>query len=332
MVKKSSPKRGSMAFSPRVRAKHIDGRTRTWPEVEGEPRLLGFVGYKAGMTHVFMIEDREKSPDYGREVHRAVTVLDTPPMVICAIRVYTKTPDGLKVLSEAWARELPKDLERLHLKTVRPDCDEALKRIEESLDEVCEVRVIAATQPRLASVPKKKPELIEIKIGGGTVKEQFEYAKSILGKEVRVSEVFKEGQAVDITAVTKGKGFQGPVKRWGIKILPRKSRKTKRGVGSIGPWHPARVMPTVPRAGQMGFHQRTEYDKRIVKIGSNGSEITPKGGFHKYGVIKGDYVMVLGSVPGPQKRLIRMRVAVRRPRFPEAPPQITYVDTQFTPS
>lgn len=81
---------------------------------------------------------------------------------------------------------------------------------------------------------------------------------------------------MDVLAITKGKGFQGPVKRWGVKILPRKSRKTKRGVAVIGPWHPTRVLYTVPRAGQMGYFQRTEYNKRILKIGADGKEITPR--------------------------------------------------------
>ena len=47
----------------------------------------------------------------------------------------------------------------------------------------------------------------------------------------------------------------------------------------------------------MGFHQRTEYNKLIMKIGNNGSEITPKGGFLRYGVINTEYVIVKGSVP-----------------------------------
>ena len=66
----------------------------------------------------------------------------------------------------------------------------------------------------------------------------------------------------------------------------------------------------------MGFHQRTEYNKMVMKIGNNGSEITPKGGFLRYGVINSDYVALRGSVPGTRNRLVLMRLAVRPP--PEA--------------
>ncbi len=329
MPKPHAPKRGSRAYSPRKRAKRIVGRIDYWPEVEEGPQLLGFAGYKAGMTHVFIVEDRERSPDWGKEVFTPVTVLDTPPMLILGLRAYTKTPYGLKALTEAWVKDLPKDLGRVVKPLPRNNPEEALERIASRLEEVAEFRVIAATQPREAGVSKKKPELMEIKVGGGTKEEQFEYAKGLLGRTIRVEEVFKPGEFVDVIGVTKGKGFQGPVKRWGIKIRPRKTRKRRREVASIGPWHPARVMPGVPRAGQMGFHHRTEYNKRILRIGSDGTQITPPGGFHRYGVIRGDYVLIKGSVMGPQKRLIKLRKAARRPKEVEGAPVVTYVHTEY---
>jgi large subunit ribosomal protein L3 len=168
-------------------------------------------------------------------------------------------------------------------------------------------------------------------VDGGSIQEQLKYAKSLLGKTVSITDVFKEGHYLDAIAITKGKGFQGPVKRWGINILPRKSRKTKRGVAAIGPWKPARVLYTVPRAGQMGYHQRTEYNKRILKIGVDGKEVTPKGGFVKYGEVKGTYVIIDGSLPGPAKRLVRMRYPVRPPtKAPDSPPSITYISLEST--
>jgi large subunit ribosomal protein L3 len=207
--------------------------------------------------------------------------------------------------------------------------EEGLRKMEEGLDKIVEFRLLAATQPRLAGVAKKKPDIMEIKVDGGSVKEQFEYAKSLVGKTVSVTDVFKEGQFVDVVSVSKGKGFQGPVKRWGIKILPRKSRKTKRGVAAIGPWKPPRVLYSVPRAGQMGYHQRTEYNKRILKIGIDGSEVSPKGGFLRFGPVRGTYIVLDGSLPGPAKRLVRLRYPARSPRRrSEEPPKITYISLE----
>ncbi|MFQ6052766.1 MAG: 50S ribosomal protein L3 [Candidatus Bathyarchaeia archaeon] len=329
MPRVRSPKRGSRAYSPRKRAKSAYGRVDFWPEVGEGPQLLGFAGYKAGMTHVFIVEDRERSPDYGREVRKAATVIDAPPMIVCAVRAYKKTSDGLKVLTEAWMEKPPADLRRRVKPLINTAPESRLEQIASNMDKVAEIRVVAATQPRLASVPKKKPELMEIKIGGGTKEEQLEYAKGLLGKTISVSDVFKVGESLDIIGVTKGKGFQGPVKRWGIRILQHKSRKTKRGVASIGPWHPARVMPGVPRAGQMGYHNRTEYNKRILLLGSEGERASPKGGFKRYGFVNGDYLILKGSVMGPAKRLIKLRKAARRPKHPEAPPQVTYLHTEY---
>lgn len=329
MPRVRSPKRGSRAFSPRKRAKDINGRVKFWPETIGDPHLLGFAGYKAGMTHVFVIEDRNRAPDFGAELKNAATVLDVPPMMIIGMRAYEKTYDGLKALSEAWMQDLPVDIYRTVKTHGEKAPEKTLKKMEKMLDHVAHLRVIAATQPRLASVSKKKPDIFEIALGGGSIEDQFDYAKDLLGETINVSDVFDAGESIDVIGVTKGKGFQGPVKRWGIRILQRKSRKTKRGVASIGPWKPRRVMPGVPRAGQMGLHNRVEHNKRILLMGSDSERVNPKGGFKNYGEVKGDYVLLKGSVMGPSKRLIKLRKAARTSRYPAEAPQVTYLNTEF---
>jgi len=330
MVKEHAPKHGSLAYLPRKRAKSILTRIRYWPEIKADtPRLLGFIGYKAGMTHTVVIEDQKRSPNFGKEVVRAATVIETPPLLICGIRAYVKTPYGLRTFTEAWMENPPKDLERVLTIPEKFNTAENLKKMEENLDKIAKIRVIAMAQPKLAGLPKKKPDVAEIEIGGGTIQQQFEYAKSLLGKTATPAEIFKEGQYVDVIAVTTGKGFQGPVKRWGIKIVQHKSRKGTRKVGTLGPWNPHRVLYSVPRAGQMGFHQRTEYNKRILKIGVDGKEITPKGGFIRYGIVRGPYILVEGSIPGPEKRPIKLRYPARPPKeAPEEPPQITFISLE----
>jgi len=281
------------------------------------------------MTHVSMIEDQAGSPDFGKEVTRPATVIDAPPITVCAIRAYTKNQYGTQTLTEAWMKEPPKDINRLTTPPNNPNPQQGTKKIEENLNKITEFRLLAATQPRLAGVPKKKPELLELKVDGAPIKEQFEYVKNLLGKTLSATDIFKEGQYVDAISITKGKGFQGPVKRWGVKILSHKGRKTKRGIATLGPWNPHRVLYTIPRAGQLGYHQRTEYNKRILKIGANGSEVTPKGGFLRYGPVKGTYILINGSLPGPAKRLIRLRHPARpHKRVPEAPPKITHISLE----
>ena len=183
------------------------------------------------------------------------------------------------------------------------------------------------TQPKLVKgIPKKVPEIREFRIGGGSVEDRIKYAKEILGKELKVNDVVKEGAMFDTIAITKGKGFQGHVKRWGVKLLSHKNSKHRRMIGTAGSWHPNWIQATVPQAGQMGYHQRTEYNKRVLKIGENGDEITPAGGFPHYGVIKNSYVLIHGSIPGPVKRMISMRDAIRYQRGVEVKQaEITYL-------
>ncbi len=326
--KKHAPKRGSLAYLPRGQASRPIGRIRFWPEVEEGPILLGFAGYKSGMTYVFLVEGKQRSPNFGREIVYPVTIIDAPPMIICAVKAYTMDGNGLKTFTEAWADSLPKEFGRIKGVPNQFKPEENLRKIEENLEKIVEFRISASTQPTLASIPKKKPDVMEIKIGGGTVKEQFDYAKGLLGKTVPIEQVFKEGQFVDAISITKGKGWQGPVKRWGVRILQDKSNKTKRGIATLGAWGPARVLYTVPRAGQMGYHQRTEFNKRILKIGKDGKEVTPDGGFLRYGPVKSTYIMLRGSIPGPTKRLIRLRYSARPPKVGESPPQITYVSLE----
>jgi large subunit ribosomal protein L3 len=330
--KTHAPKHGSLAYLPRKRAKAPVARIRYWPKLDATtPRLLGFTGYKAGMTYIFTIEDRKRSPNFGKEVMRPATVIETPPILIIGIRTYTKTPYGLTNLTEAWIKDPPADLDRTLVLPENFDTEQMLQDLQNSLDRTTAIRVITATQPKETGLSKKKPGISEIEIGGATIPQQFEYAKQLLGKTVTAEEVFKEGQYTDIAAITVGKGFQGPVKRWGVTKLQHKGRKTKRGIATLGPWNPHHIMYSVPRAGQMGYHQRTEYNKRILKIGKDGKEVTVKGGYIRYGQLKGPYILIAGSIPGTEKRSIRLRHPARPPKeTPEAPPQITYISLEST--
>ncbi|MEM3440437.1 MAG: 50S ribosomal protein L3, partial [Candidatus Bathyarchaeia archaeon] len=320
--KKHSPKHGSLAYLPRGRASRWRARVRNWPDVKGEPRLLGFLAYKAGTAHTVIIDNREGSLTFGKEIVVPVTILDAPPMIACALRAYQLTENGLKAIGEAWSDKLPPEISRVMIPP-KPD-PRKLEVIERSIDKIHEVRVIMATQPRLTSIGKKSPDILEVKVGGGSPKEALEYAKGLLGKEVRISDVFQKGQYLDTLSITKGKGVQGPVKRWGIILKHHKSRKTRRQVGTLGPWNPSFVMYSVPRAGQMGFFQRTEYNKQVLELGTDGSKITPKGGFKHYGIIRGDFAIISGSTPGPVKRAVVLRYPMRAPEQAE-PPRIEYI-------
>jgi len=325
--KTHAPKHGSLSYLPRKRAKRPVARIRYWPKSkENAPRLLGFLGYKAGMTYVFTIEDRKRSPNFGKEVMRAATVIETPPILVCGIRAYTRTPYGLQQLTEVWMKDPTPELKRALVLPENFNTEEMLQKMSQTLEQTTNLRAIIATQPKLSNLSKKKPEITEIEIGGGTVAQQFEYAKSLLGKTVTPEEVFKTGQYVDVAAVTTGKGWQGPVKRWGVTILQAKGRKTKRGIATLGPWNPHHLMYSIPRAGQMGYHQRIEFNKRILKMGKDGKEVTVKGGFIRYGILRGPYILMEGSIAGTEKRTITLRYPARPPKeFSEAPPQITHV-------
>ncbi|MCJ2534274.1 MAG: 50S ribosomal protein L3 [Candidatus Thermoplasmatota archaeon] len=299
-------------------------KIKSWPEGNDKPKIQGFLGYKAGMTHAFVVDYRPTSTTSGREVIMPVSVVETPPLKIAAVRAYKKTLNGLQTVGEKWASKLDPELSKKLPLTKKE------KKINwDFTKDADEIRVIIYTQPKLVtSVPKKIPEIREMRISGGSIEEQIKYAKEILGKELKINDAVKEGDMIDTIAVTKGKGFQGAVKRWGVKLLTHKNSKHRRMIGTAGSWHPNWIQRTVPQAGQMGYHQRTEYNKRVLKVGENGEEITPAGGFPHYGVIKNSYILVHGSIPGPTKRLISLRDAVRYQRGVKVEkPEISYIST-----
>jgi large subunit ribosomal protein L3 len=296
MPQRNRPRKGSKAFYPRKRARRIYPRTTSWPDSK-EIRPLGFAGYKAGMSHAIMIDNNPNSTTKGQQISRSITVLDCPPISVLGFRCYTNNKSSFDAFSEKMDKNLSRKLKfPKKTKTV----DEQLTKIPKNISKIS---LICNTRPTF----KKKPEVFEISLGG-SVDDQLQYAKEVLGKDIKVSDVFKEGDLVDVSAVTKGKGWEGPVKRFGIKTHGRKAQQMARHTGSLGQCEPGKVRWTVPQAGQTGYQTRTELNKRILKISNN---FSVNGGFLNYGNILGDYIFLDGSVPGPKKRLIRLRQAIR---------------------
>jgi large subunit ribosomal protein L3 len=312
------PRYGSIQYVPKKRAKRIYARVRSWANVN-EPRILGFAGYKAGMTHIMVVDNRAKSLTKGNEISMPVTVIECPPLKISSVRFYKNTTYGLKLISEIFEEKSDKELSR---KISLP------KKINKKIGDIKDFDIVTLTvhtQPKLTGIGKKKPELFEVYIGG-TKEEQLNYAKEKLGKEISVKDIFREGQQIDIHSITRGKGFQGPVRRFGISLKGHKSEKGRRVPGAIAPWcGQGHILWKVAHAGQLGFHQRTEHNKWLLKIGDNPQDINIKGGFTRYGLIKNDYILVKGSVAGPVKRLIRLTYATRPNKLtPQEAPTIRY--------
>ncbi len=303
MPKAHNPRHGSMQVWPRKRAKRMYPRVRTYPSAQG---VLGFAGYKAGMTHVIATDAGKNSMTKGEDISIPVTVIECPPLRIFGVRFYKKGYQGKEALVDVLAKP-SKDLSR---KLSVPKKE--LKTLDSvKVDDYVDIVLLVQTQPRLTGIGKKKPDVFELAVGG-SLEEKLAFAKENLGKEISVKDVLKEGQFIDIHAVTKGKGFQGPVKRFGIKVRAQKAEKTKRGPGSLGGWiSQGHVMYRIAHAGQMGFHNRVDYNKQVLLVGDDPEKVNPEGGFIRYGLVKNQYLLLKGSVPGPKKRLIRMNLAIR---------------------
>ena len=343
MPKRHHPRRGSRAFSPRVRARRHFSRVHSWDNDLTEPQALGFAGWKAGMTHIMVRDEDPHSMTFRQDVRIPVTVVETPPMRILAVRGYEQTPYGKRTAGEVWAEnaqwapresdkasdEVMKELEINRRLPARYHHDREAHTERLRNADLVEVRIIVCTQPKMVGTPSKKPDIMEIGISGMPT-EALDWAMDRLGDTLNAADVFEEGVFTDAIGITKGKGFQGAVKRWGVKLLSHKNSKRRRQAGNLGPFSPGYVRKTIPQAGQMGYHQRTEYNKQVLRIATPEEHpITPDGGFLHYGVIKDNnhYLLIRGSLPGPAKRIIRLRRAVRRDPIADAP-EIVFVSTR----
>ena len=311
--KYSAPRRGSMAFYPRVRARSLESRIRSWADPKMEKSsLLGFAGYKVTNLNVLSVDDREKTPNFGKNVMNSSTLIATPPLKIIGVRAYTETTYGRNALFDAFAKDSDKFLSK---KAPFKFKEGKLEEINSHIDKIKHVVAVVSSYPNSASLSQKKPFVWEIPIGGKDTKSKIDYVVNNFGKQVNIKDVFEAGQFIDISAITRGKGVEGPITRFGVKRKQHKSRKSVRALGTLGPISPAVVTYTVPRQGQRGFHQRTEYNKRILIISNSDKDsdfkINPKGGFEHYGLVKNDYIIVKGSVAGVPKRLIKMRFPIR---------------------
>ena len=307
----SAPHRGSLAYLPRGRAKSMEARIRAWPKVNSdEPRLLAHAGFKVGCVQIVNIDDREKTPNHGKQLVSLGTVIATPPILIIGIRGYSIDPRGRHAEFDYHADNLPK-----YISQFVQAKENSLIDSEKLLKSIKEIYAIIAVTPKNAGLSQKKPYIFEASVKGGDIKKQFTFLKELLGKEVKIDQVFEAGTTVDTAAITKGKGWEGPITRWGVKRKQHKSRKSVREVGSLGPISPQYVMYTVPRAGQRGFHQRIEYNKKIMLMDNTENskfKINPDGGFKHFGNVNGDFVIVRGSVPGTYNRLIKLRSQIRK--------------------
>jgi len=184
------------------------------------------------------------------------------------------------------------------------------------------IRAICHTQIGKVKIGQKKANIKEVQINGGTTEQKVDFAMGLFEQEVKVADVFGQDEMCDIIGSSRGRGYNGVITRWGCSRLPRKTHRGLRKVACIGTWHPARVQFQVPRAGQDGYHHRTEINKKIYRIGKNVKEdpngatteadltekgITPLGGFAHFGEVNEDWVMLKGTVMGSKKRIITLR-------------------------
>ena len=332
---------------PKRRTKHHRGRVRHWPKDDKTKpvHLTAFMGYKAGMTHVVKYQQRREGKKViKKDVVHATSVVECPPMKIIGMVGYIETPRGARTLSTVWAQQIDTGVKRRFYKNYyaakknafkhyvdrfkAADSDpKSIKRDLERMKKYCStIRVICSTQIDKIHIRQMKAHVMEIQLNGGSVADKVDFGYSKFEQEVKVSEIFSDSEVIDTVGVTRGKGTQGVIKRFRVRRLQRCSHRGVRKIACIGAWHPSAVKWTVGRRGQLGYHSRTELNKKIYRVGAGAvsgatnnamceadaveKNITPLGGFPHYGEVNEDFLLIKGGVMGTRKRPIVIRKSI----------------------
>lgn len=336
------PRSGSLGFLPRKRCRRGRGKIKHFPndDVSKPSHLTAFMGFKSGMTHVIRKVEKPGSRADKEESCEPVTIIEAPPMVVVGIVGYVSTPHGLRSLNTVFAEHLSEEVRRRFYKNWYRSKNKAFtkyvkkyaeknKTIEaelENLKKSCNVvRALCHTQVhKIPNLGQKRAHLMEIQVNGGSVTDRVNLVHDLFEKEVSLDGVFRLNEMIDVISITKGNGFEGVIKRTGVTRLPRKTHRGLRKVACVGAWHPSAVKWTVGRAGQKGFSHRTELNKKIYRIGKVGQNshtasteyditnkgITPLGAFPHYGIVKNDFLILKGTIPGPVCRAVTLRLSL----------------------
>jgi large subunit ribosomal protein L3e len=355
-----APRHGSLGFLPRKRTKKHSGKIRSFPVDDASKpcHFTAFMGYKSGMTHIVRDVDKPGSKLHKKEVVEAVTILETPPMIVVGFVGYVETPRGLRTLTTVWAGHLSDECRRRFYKNwykckrkaftryaKKFGESDKMKAEQERVIKYCTVvRAIVHTQMHKLKQKQKKAHIMEIQVNGGSVADKVKFCVDLFEQPVKVDSVFNMNEMIDICGVTKGHGTKGPVSRWGVTRLARKTHRGLRKVACIGAWHPARVQFQVPRTGQKGYFHRTEVNKKIYRIGKAIAEdphnamtdfdltekaITPLGGFPHYGTVREDFLVLKGCIMGAKRRAMTLRKSLHQQTSRSALEQINlkFIDT-----
>ncbi|VVB76692.1 50S ribosomal protein L3 [uncultured archaeon] len=286
-----------------------------------EPAFSSVLAFKVGMTHVG-VTDASEAPSHGQEVMRAVTAVVFPKMFVYGIRFYKRDylyeQPSVNVYDKALAQKVG----------IKNPKNVSLEEAKKDLASCTDVTGLAFADPSDLKMGIKHLVRFEVPVGGDTLEKKLAFLEKFMGKEIKAADVFTAGEFIDVLGISKGKGWCGVIKRFGVARQYHKSTGRIRHVGCLGAWHPPKVLFSVPMAGHKGYNYRTELNKQIVKIGTlqDASSVNVAGGYLHFGNITGDFVFLDGSIPGPAKRLLRVRKAVRATRKPIAP-KLTYLST-----
>ena len=195
---------------------------------------------------------------------------------------------------------------------VEPNVVSQIKTIETDGYEAVQLAVVNAKEKNT-----NKPKMGHLKKAGVEPKRFLKEIRGVnvsdysLGQKIDAS-VFAEGEMVDVQGISKGKGFQGVIKRYNQTRGPMgHGSQYHRGVGSMGTLLPMHVLKGKKLPGHMGHELVTVQNLEVIKID-----------------LENNLILIKGNVPGPKKSLVVIKTAVKNPDKVNAKTDLVFYEVE----
>ena len=291
------PNRGSLAYSPRKRVnkKSLIFSSYRFPKIS-KVSLVNYFLIKVGMktfqtfSEIFLQENRRKIVE---EITFGATACLVPKILIIGIE-YRK--NNQKLFQEYFKK--PKEMKIKLLKILKNN----KKKVEYRKD-YDDIRGIGYLDFSNINWIHRKNHQVSLLLTGNLL-DRLSFLHQNNFKYLQFFDYFQKNEFIDVLGITKGKGFSGVIKRYGVRRLSHKNSKKRRAVGNQGTKSPGYTRGTIGSPGQLGYFRRTELNKKILPF--HEEKLNPNDYLY-FGKQDSLLIFLKGSLPGGPKSLFSIR-------------------------
>ncbi len=148
--------------------------------------------------HSISLDDREKTPNFGKPLFNPTSVLAVPETTVIGLRLYARENGAEKAVGEVYAKTLPKGVD----KKTSMEPEKFVEAWKSKFSSLYRISALVSITPSDAGISQKRPIVFEVGVGGGDIAGQVDYVTKLLGTGVKFSAIFKPNLPSPMTSST----------------------------------------------------------------------------------------------------------------------------------